>query len=112
VKLTIGNVDSAVRVLRRITRIVIANSTTISPQFAMKMHRKRPETQAEMAQRRICESEVEVARQLELVLKLHSAGQSTELAEELLKEFEVGLRDDRRRLARMASSTPRNRHAV
>jgi hypothetical protein len=94
VKLTIENEDSAVRVFHRIARIAIANSTPISPQLDMKMRRQRPETEAEIAQRRICEGEVEVARQRELLVKLHSAGQPTEPAEDLLKEFEVALRDD------------------
>jgi len=111
-EITIVSVDSAPRLLRDDAGFPTAKSTTNRQQLVMKMHRKRPETEAEIAQRRICESEVEVARQHELLVKLHSGGQPTERAEELLKEFEVTLHDDRRRLARMAASTSRNRHAV
>ena len=111
-EITIVSVDSAPRLLRDDAGFPTAKSTTNRQQLVMKMHRRRPEAGAEIAQRRICESEVEVARQRELLVKLRSGGQPTERAEELLKEFEVALRDDRRRLSRMASSRSRNRPAV
>jgi hypothetical protein len=67
----------------------------------MKMCRKRSETKTELAYRRICEGEADIARQREALLELYVAGRSAELAEERLREFEVDLLDRKKRFARM-----------
>lgn len=60
-----------------------------------------PESKLEMVQRHVRQGEAHVAKQHEIIAKLHALGRPVDVAERLLESFEYSLDEHRAHLARI-----------